>query len=200
MTKIVWLFSGVMARSILAAVLLLACADLAPAAGTCRVVKTVLPGPRAPQGVRTEVVLAPGWRSGQAALLMVFLRDGCESEKSFRKHGLAALAPEMLRDALPPLVIASPRHRGTFTVDAPHREMESFVAAELVPALENEFPGASRQRRSVWGISRGGYGAVTIALLLRRGIAVDATSMVGARHRWPDRRAATARVLESPTT
>jgi S-formylglutathione hydrolase FrmB len=67
---------------------------------------------------------------------------------------------------IPPVIIASPRHRGTLIVDSPRGQMESFVAQDLVPALEREFPGAggSRDRRSVWGISMGGYGALKMAL------------------------------------
>jgi enterochelin esterase-like enzyme len=238
--------------------------------------------------VPTEVVLPPGWRPGQPALLMVFLHDGWGSEKSFRRHGLAALATGMMRGgAIPPVIIASPRHRGTFLVDSPRAAMESFIAEDLVPALEAAYPGAggSRDRRSVWGISMGGYGALKmalrhrgvfgrvaalapwvqsldwesyarhitwrsrrllepvfgrtreesrfeandlyriaegadpedappiyvrtgsrdrwedgaqklIALLRARGIAVDAASIPGARHRWSDWRAATPGVLE----
>jgi len=132
-----------------------------------RVVKTVLHGRSAPNGVATEVLLPPGWRPGQPALLMVFLHDGWGTEKSFRRHGLAALADGMMRGgALPPVVIASPRHRGTFIVDSRRGQMESFVAEDLVPALEREFPGAggSPDRRSIWGISMGGYGALKMAL------------------------------------
>jgi len=67
---------------------------------------------------------------------------------------------------LPSVIIASPCHRGTFIVDGPRAAMESFVAEDLVPALEREFPGAggSLERRSVWGISMGGYGALKMAL------------------------------------
>ena len=188
---------------------------------------------------------------------------------------------------IPPVVIASPRHKGTFIVDSPRGEMEAFVAEDLVPALEREFRGVggSRDRRSVWGISMGAYGALKmalrhrevygrvralapwvqplswnshernrtlwsrwllepvfgrsreesrfeandlfriasaadpaavpplyvrtgsldrweagaqelVALLRRRGIAVDATSIPGAKHDWSDWRAATPAVLE----
>ncbi|MCX7022828.1 MAG: transglycosylase SLT domain-containing protein [bacterium] len=129
--------------------------------------KIVVGGPHAAEGVATEVVLPPGWQPGQPALLMVFLHDGWGSEKSFRKHDLAAVALGMMQGgAIPPVVIASPRHRGTFIVDSPRGQMESFVAEDLVPAIEREFPGAggSRDRRSVWGISLGGYGALKMAL------------------------------------
>jgi enterochelin esterase-like enzyme len=277
-----------MVRRIVALALAFAAPGLARVADTPRLVKTVLRGPHAPQGVATEVVLPPGWQPGQPALLMVFLHDGWGSEKSFRKHDLAAVALGMMQGgAIPPVVIASPRHRGTFIVDSPRGQMESFVAADLVPALEREFPGAggSRDRRSVWGISMGGYGALKmalrhpeaygraaalapwvqrlawdsyegnrtlwsrwflepvfghsreesrfeandlfviagqaspervpamylrtgsrdkwekgaqelVALLRRRGIAVDAASMPGAKHDWADWRAATPAVLE----
>ncbi len=144
-----------------------AAADLARAGSTPRIVKTVLRGPHAPQGVATEVMLPPGWQPGQPALLMVFLHDGWGSEKSFRKHDLAAVATNLMQGGtIPPVIIASPRHKGTFIVDSPRGEMESFVAEDLVPALEREFPGAggSRARRSVWGISMGGYGALKMAL------------------------------------
>ena len=277
-----------MVRRIVGLALLSAVPGLARAADSPRLVKTVLQGPHAPEGVATEVVLPPGWQPGQPAPLMVFLHDGWGSEKSFRKHDLAAVALGMMQGgAIRPVVIASPRHRGTFIVDSPRGQMESFVAEDLVPALEREFPGAggSRDRRSVWGISLGGYGALKmalrhpavygrvaalapwvqplawdsyegnrtiwsrwflepvfghsreesrfeandlvviageanpervpaiyvrtgsrdkwekgaqelVALLRRRGIAVDAASMPGAKHDWPDWRAATPAVLE----
>jgi enterochelin esterase-like enzyme len=138
------------------------------AAGSApRIVKTVLRCPHAPKGVAVEVVLPPGWQPGQPARIMVFLHDGWGSEKSFRRHDLAAVATGLMQGGtIPPVIIASPRHRGTFIVDSPRGEMESFVAEDLVPALEREFPGAggSRGRRSVWGISMGGYGALKMAL------------------------------------
>ncbi len=146
-------------------------AAVAPAAGGAgtppRVVEITVRGPHAPGGVPTEVVLPPQWRPGQPALLMVFLHDGWGTQRSFRKHGLAAIATGLMRaGAIPPVVIASPRHRGTFLVDGPRAAMESFVADDLVATLEREFPGAggSRGRRSVWGISLGGYGALKMAL------------------------------------
>ncbi len=149
------------------AALALLAPSLTLAGDSPRVVRSVLRGPHAPLGVPTEVLLPPGWRPGQPALLMVFLHDGWGSERSFRRHGLAAIASGMMEaGALPPVVIASPRHRGTFLVDSPRGAMESFGADDLVPALEREFPGAggSAGRRSVWGISMGGYGALKIAL------------------------------------
>jgi len=151
------------------AILLLAfgVSALAGADSPPRVVKITVRGARAPQGVATEVVLPPGWRPGQPALLMVFLHDGWGTQKSFRKHNLASIATTLMRSGvIPPVVIASPRHRGTFIVDSPRAAMETFVADDLVPALEREFPGAggSRGRRSVWGISLGGYGALKMAL------------------------------------
>ena len=277
-----------MARGIVALALAFAAPGLARAGSSPRIVKIVVEGPHAAEGVATEVVLPPGWQPGQPALLMVFLHDGWGSEKSFRKHDLAAVALGMMQGgAIPPVVIASPRHRGTFIVDSPRGQMESFVAEDLVPAIEREFRGAggSRDRRSVWGISLGGYGALKmalrhpdvygrvaalapwvqplawdsyegnrtlwsrwllepvfghsreesrfdandifliaaaadpatvpplyvrtgsrdkwekgaqelVALLRQRGIAVDAASMPGAKHDWPDWRAATPAVLE----
>jgi enterochelin esterase-like enzyme len=155
------------ARGIAALALVLAAPGLAWAGSDLRVAKTVLRGPHAPHGVATEVVLPPGWQPGQPTLLMVFLHDGWGSEKSLRKHDLAAIAEGlMVSGVIPPVVIASPRHRGTFIVDSPRGEMESFVAEDLVPALEREFPGVggSRSTRSVWGISLGGYGALKMAL------------------------------------
>jgi enterochelin esterase-like enzyme len=261
---------------------------IAGAGSQSRVVRTVVRGPHAPHGVATEVLLPAGWQPGQPVLLMVFLHDGRGSESSFRDHGLAAIANALMRaGVIPAVIIASPRHRGTFIVDSPRTAMESFVADDLVTALEREFPGAggSRERRSVWGISMGGYGAIKmalrhpqvfgrvaalapwvqaldwssyeqhrtwwarrllepvfgrtraesrfeandlyriaeraspetvppiyvrtgskdrwepgalklVALLRARGIAVDAGSIPGARHRWADWRAATAGVLE----
>ena len=156
-----------MARGVVALALAFAAPGLARAGSSPRIVKTVLRGPHAPQGVATEVVLPPGWQPGQSALVMVFLHDGWGSERSFRRHGLAAVAMSLMQGGtIPPVIIASPRHRGTFIVDSPRGEMESFVAEDLVPALEREFPGAggSRDRRSVWGISMGGYGALKMAL------------------------------------
>ena len=277
-----------MVRGVVALALAFAAPGLAPAGSSPRIVKTVLRGPHAPQGVATEVLLPSNWRPGQPALLMVFLHDGWGSEKSFRRHDLAAAAMSLIQEGtIPPIIIASPRHKGTFMVDSPRGEMESFVAEDLVPALEREFPGAggSRDRRSVWGISMGGYGALKmalrhpevygrvgalapwvqplswnsyernrtlwsrwllepvfghsreesrfeandilliaaaadpatvppiyvrtgsrdrwekgaqelVALLRRRGIAVDAASILGARHDWSDWRAATPAVLE----
>jgi enterochelin esterase-like enzyme len=132
-----------------------------------RVVKVLLRGPHSPTGVPAEVLLPHGWVPGQPALLMVFLHDGWGTQRSFRVHGLAAIADALMRaGAIPAAVIASPRHRGTFLVDSPRAEMESFVADDLVPVLEQTFPGAggSRARRSVWGISLGGYGALKMAL------------------------------------
>ncbi|HUK13595.1 MAG TPA: alpha/beta hydrolase-fold protein [Thermoanaerobaculaceae bacterium] len=132
-----------------------------------RVVRLTLAGPHAPSGVRTEVVVPPGWKPGRPAVLMVFLHDGWGSQRSFRRHGLADLALGMMQGgALPPTLIASPRHRGTFIADSPRAAMESFVADDIVPALERAFPGAggSRERRVVWGISMGGYGALKMAL------------------------------------
>jgi enterochelin esterase-like enzyme len=132
-----------------------------------RIVRTVLRGPHAPQGVPTEVLVPESWKPGDPVLLMVFLHDGWGSERSFRRHGLAGIAAAMMRSGtIPPVIIASPRHRGTFIVDGPRAEMESFVADDLVPALERAYPGAgvARERRSVWGISMGGYGALKMAL------------------------------------
>jgi len=140
---------------------------LASGEGGTRFVRVMLRGPHAPHGVATEVLLPPGWQPGRPALLMVFLHDGWGSERSFRRHGVAAVATGMmLGGALPSVIVASPRHRGTFIVDSPRGQMESFVAADLVPALEREFPGAggSPDTRSIWGISMGGYGALKIAL------------------------------------
>ena len=140
---------------------------LARAENPPRIVKTVLRGPHAPQGVPTEVLLPAGWTPGQPALLMVFLHDGWGNERSFRKHGLAAVAIGMMQDGtIPRVIIASPRHRGTFIADSPRAAMESLVADDLVPALESAFPGAggSPERRSVWGILMGGYGALKMAL------------------------------------
>jgi S-formylglutathione hydrolase len=135
--------------------------------GTPMVVKLRLRGAHVPQGVATEVVVPAGWQPGQPALLMVFLHDGWGSEKSFRRHGLASIAQGMMKGgALPPVIIASPRHRGTFVTDSPHGAMESFVAEDLVSALEAKFPGVggSRERRVIWGISMGGYGTLKVAL------------------------------------
>ncbi len=132
-----------------------------------RAVRVVLHGAHAGAGVPTEVLLPAAWRPGEPALLMVFLHDGRGNESSFRRHGLADVAAGMMQGgAIPPVVIASPRHRGTFIVDSPRAAMESFIADDLVPALESRFPGAggARERRSVWGISMGGYGALKMAL------------------------------------
>ncbi len=132
-----------------------------------RAVRVVLHGAHAGAGVPTEVLLPPGWKPGEPALLMVFLHDGWGSETSFRRHGLADLAAGLMQSgAIPAVVIASPRHRGTFIVDSQRAAMESFVADDLVPGLERRFQGAggSRARRSVWGISMGGYGALKMAL------------------------------------
>ncbi len=156
-----------MVRGAVALVFGFAWSFLAQGASPPRIVKRVLSGPHAPQGVATEVLLPPDWRPGQPALLIVFLHDGWGTQKSFRTHGLAAIANGLMRaGAIPPALIASPRHRGTFLVDSPRAEMESFVADDLVPDLEREFPGAggSRERRAVWGISLGGYGALKMAL------------------------------------
>jgi putative tributyrin esterase len=156
-----------MVRGVVALALAVAAPGLARAGRSPRIVKTVLRGPHAPQGVATEVLLPPGWQPGQAALLMVFLHDACGSEKSLRRHDLAAVAMSLMQGGkIRPVIIASPRHKGTFIVDSPRGQMESFVADDLVPALEREFPGAggSRGRRSVWGISMGGYGALKMAL------------------------------------
>ncbi len=146
---------------------LLGAAGPAQAKAAPRAVRLLVRGPHAPAGVPTEVLLPPGWKPGEPALLMVFLHDGWGSEASFRRHGLADLAAGMMQGgAIPPVVIACPRHRGTFIVDSPRAAMESFIADDLVPDLERRFPGAggSRARRSVWGISMGGYGALKMAL------------------------------------
>lgn len=156
-----------MVRGTVALALMFAEPGLARAGNSPRIVQTVLRGPNAPGGVQTEVVLPAGWKPGQQALLMVFLHDGWGNERSFRKHGLADLATRMVQDgALPSVIIACPRHKGTFIVDSPRAAMESFIADDLVPDLEDEFPGAggSPERRSVWGISMGGYGALKMAL------------------------------------
>jgi enterochelin esterase-like enzyme len=156
-----------MARGIVALALAFAAPALARAGSSPRIVKTVLRCPHAPQGVAVEVMLPPRWQPGQPARIMVFLHDGWGSEKSFRRHDLAAVALSLMQGGtIPAVIIASPRHRGTFIVDSPRGETESFVAQDLVPALEREFPGAggARDRRSVWGISMGGYGALKMAL------------------------------------
>jgi enterochelin esterase-like enzyme len=295
------------------------------------VLRLVVRGPHDPQGVPMEVLLPPGWQRGQPALLMVFLHDGRGTQRSFRAHGLAALATALMRSgAIPPVVIASPRHRGTFLIDSPRAEprlvevrresadssglavlrehrmrvdnriaqpppaprgsSRGLCSPRLAPTHPPRVPGAggARERRSVWGISMGGYGALKmalrhsevfgraaalapwvqrlawdddekrrtwwarrllepvfgrtreesrfeandlyriaesadpgrvpridvrtgsldrweagaqklVALLRARGIAVDAASIPGARHRWSDWRAATAGVLESLT-
>ncbi len=155
-----------MGRWLLTGAALLAASRVAAGAGL-RAVRVVLHGPHAGAGVPTEVLLPAGWRPGEPALLMVFLHDGWGSETSFRRHGLADLAAGMMQGgAIPAVVIASPRHRGTFIVDSPRAAMESFVADDLVPDLERRFPGVggSRARRSVWGISMVGYGALKMAL------------------------------------
>jgi enterochelin esterase-like enzyme len=139
----------------------------ASAAPGARTVTFVVHGPHAGAGVRTEVLLPPGWQPGDRAILMVFLHDGRGSKRSFSRHGLDDLVLGMMRGgALPPVIVASPRHRGTFIVDSPRGEMESFVAEDLVAGLELAFPGAggSRDRRVIWGISMGGYGALKMAL------------------------------------
>ncbi len=132
-----------------------------------RVATLLLRTPHAPRGVRTEVLLPPDWTPGRPAVLMVFLHDGRGSERSFRRHGLWDIALGMMRGgALPPMIVASPRYRGTFLIDSPRAEMESFLAEDLVPSLERDFPGAggSRETRVAWGISMGGYGALKLAL------------------------------------
>ncbi len=156
-----------MVRGAVALALAFAAPGLARAGSSPRIVNAVFRGPHAPQGVATDVVLPPGWQPGQPALLMVFLHDGRGTQRSFRTHGLAAIATRMMREGvIPALVIASPRLKGTFIVDSPRGAMESFVADDLVPALERDFPGVggARERRSVWGISMGGYGALKMAL------------------------------------
>jgi len=132
-----------------------------------RVVRLHLAGPHMPRGVKTEVILPPGWCEGEQIPLVLFLHDGWGSERSFRRRGLAGqLAALMRNDLLPRAVVASPRHRGTFLMDGPRGAMESFVALDLIAALEEQFPGAGgdRSRRHVWGISLGGYGAIKLAL------------------------------------
>ncbi len=139
----------------------------AAAAAPAEVRELRVAGAAAPGGVVTRVVLPPGWRPGSPARLMVFLHDGRGSERSFEKHGLAALVVACERDGvLPPVLVASPRTRGTFVSDSPRAAMESFLAEDLVAALERAFPGAggSRGARAVWGISMGGYGALKLAL------------------------------------
>lgn len=130
-------------------------------AGT--VVRLRLAGPSMPEGVATEVALPPGWTEGEAVPLVVFLHDGWGSEQSYRRRGLAAQAWALMRAGLlPRAIVASPRHRGTFLMDGPRGAMESFLARDLIPSLEELFPGAGgeRARRAVWGISLGGYGAI----------------------------------------
>ena len=139
----------------------------AGAARGAEVRRLVLRSGNEPRGVVTRVVVPAGWRPGRPALLMVFLHDGRGSERSFERHGLAGVVAAYQRDGiLPPVLVASPRIRGTFVADSPRGRMESFLADDLVPALEKAFPGAggSRGRRSVWGISMGGYGALKLAL------------------------------------
>jgi hypothetical protein len=98
-----------MAKGIAALALAFAALGLARAETGSRIVKIVVAGPHAPEGVATEVVLPPGWQPRQPALLMVFLHDGWGSEKSFRKHDLAAVALGMMQgSAIRPVVIARP--------------------------------------------------------------------------------------------
>ena len=126
-----------------------------------------IPAPGMPEPVAFEVLLPPGWSPGAPARLMVFLHDGWGSQRSLRRKGLAEIALGMMeRGELKPTVIASPRIRGTFVSDSPRGAMETFLAAHLVPDLERRYPGAggARERRSVWGISLGGYGALKLAL------------------------------------
>lgn len=136
-------------------------------AETGRVVRVTLTGAHMPDGVETEVILPPDWNSSESLPLVVFLHDGWGNERSFRRQGLAAQFEALVRnDLMPRAVIASPRHRGTFLMDGPRGAMESFVAHDLIPALEERFPGAGgeRARRLVWGVSMGGYGAIKLAL------------------------------------
>lgn len=147
---------------------LLGCVLTARAAcGSGMTVRLRIPGARAPQGVSTEVCLPSGWRPGDQALLMVFLHDGRGTERSFHRHGLDAVLGALERNGLAPrTVVACPRYRGTYLVDSPRAEMETYLAEDFVPAVERAFPGAggSRERRVVWGISMGGYGALKLAL------------------------------------
>jgi enterochelin esterase-like enzyme len=151
-------------RPVALLVAFLAAPDLAAGVGTESV---TIPGPGMPEPVVTEVVLPPGWSPGMPARLMVFLHDGFGSQRSLRRKGLAEIAAGMMeRGELAPTVIASPRIRGTFACDSPRGAMETFLAEHLVPDLERRFPGAggAPERRSVWGISLGGYGALKLAL------------------------------------
>ena len=126
-----------------------------------------IPAAGMPEPVPTEVLLPPGWSPGTPARLMIFLHDGWGNQHSLRRKGLAEIAVGMMeRGELAPTVIASPRIRGTFASDSPRGAMETFLAEHLVPDLERRYPGAggAPERRSVWGISLGGYGALKLAL------------------------------------
>ena len=141
-------------------------AGMPPAQGS-EARRLVIRGEGAPHGVVTRVVLPTAWHPGEPAILMVFLHDGRGDERSFERHGLARLTLAYERAGIvPPVLVASPRIRGTFVSDSPRVRIETFLARDLVPALERAFPGVggSPDSRVVWGISMGGYGALKLAL------------------------------------
>ncbi|MBI2571705.1 MAG: prolyl oligopeptidase family serine peptidase [Candidatus Schekmanbacteria bacterium] len=126
----------------------------------------LLSSPRMPEGIAVEILAPADWDRRTRAVLMLFLSDRVGSASAFRRHGLAeVLAATLRRDGMPPVVVVSPGHAGTFLLDSQRGLMESFIIRDLIPTVERLYPGAGgdRDHRVAWGISMGGWGALRFA-------------------------------------
>ncbi len=114
-----------------------------------------------------NVYLPPDWCNLDNLPLLVMLHGyyGDHTDWVNQGHLDEAATDLILAGEIDPLIILMPDGDNSFYINGAQGDYESYVIAELIPAVDEVFPtAATRQARFIGGLSMGGYGALYLGL------------------------------------
>jgi S-formylglutathione hydrolase FrmB len=114
-----------------------------------------------------NVYLPPNWCNLDDLPLLVMLHgwNGDNTDWVNKGHLDETTDRLILGGEIEPLIILMPDGDNSFYVDGPDGDYETYIAIELVNAVDQQFPTAiTRETRFIGGLSMGGYGALYLGL------------------------------------
>ncbi len=114
-----------------------------------------------------SVYLPPNWCTLDDLPLLVMLHGWSGDNRDWVEWGhLDDTATDLiLAGEIKPLVILMPDGDNSFYVNSYEGDYETYIVDELVSAVDTEFPtAATRESRSIGGLSMGGFGALYLGL------------------------------------